>query len=98
MRLPQALYQAVKAAFAHHNPWHLARMRPASLPPQWQAAWQAARQQFPNARFLDEMGSGEEFLRFHRLMVRNFKWLIAHTPNANFQYEPWPQFPQWLVN
>ena len=73
LRLPTALYNAVKPVFAHHAPWHLARVRPQNLPAAAQAAWQAARQQFPNLKFLDEAGSGEEFMHFHRVMVRNFK-------------------------
>src|SRR5690348_12934307 len=30
-------------------------------------------------------------------MVRNFKWLVENTPAAAYQFEPWTQLPDFLV-
>lgn len=59
--------------------------------------WQEARSQFPNLKFLNEAGSGEEFLVFHREMIRHFKWQVDQTPEADYRYEPWPDIPSWIV-
>ncbi|MEP0915025.1 hypothetical protein NDI45_29585 [Leptolyngbya sp. GB1-A1] len=71
MRLPDNLYNAVKPPFKHHSPWHLSRLtredilarNPALIP-----RWEEAREEF-KTKFLNEVGSGEEFLRFHREMI-----------------------------
>ncbi|HEY0429254.1 MAG TPA: hypothetical protein VGC76_15850 [Pyrinomonadaceae bacterium] len=96
MRLPDSLYQQVKTQMAHHMPWHIARWRREWLPPQSIPVWQAARNQFPNVKYLDQAGSGDEFLRFHRMMVRHFKWILQQNPQSGFTYTPWTQFPAWL--
>ncbi len=52
----------------------------------------------PPPKLVTEAGAGEEFLRFHRQMVRNFKWLVEYTPglDARYRYEPWPTLPARL--
>lgn len=90
MRLPDALYQAMLPVFEHHGFWHFARI-PAN------PNFEAARKVFPHLKLVTEPGSGEEFLRFHRVMMRNFKWLVENTPAAAYQFVPWTQLPDFLV-
>jgi hypothetical protein len=87
MRLPDHIYQAVREPFAHHATWHIARIDPEGHGP---------GSPFPELRGLDEPGCGEQFLRFHRDMVRVFKWVVENTPGPAFAYEPWPRLPSWL--
>ena len=97
MRLPDPLYRLTRDTFVHHAPWHFARMRAEWLEPAERAAWQRARAAFPAVRYVDQPGAGEEFLRFHREMIRVFIWLIVATPEAGMEYRPWIQLPGWLV-
>ena len=78
MRLPDQIYTEVKGQMAHHAPWHLARFRRSRLPPVMWTDWQDARAMFPGVKYLDEQGGGEEFLRFHRVMVQHYKWTLVN--------------------
>jgi hypothetical protein len=91
MRLPDELYHAAKPVFAHHAPWHAVR-RPAN------AHLRGPGTAFPNLKGTNEAGSGEQFLRFHRDMVRVFKWLLINTPGSTYAYSPWEQLPSWLAD
>src|SRR5712691_4993606 len=88
MRLPENLYRAAKPVFAHHAPWHAARQpdHPERRGP---------GTMFPDVKALNEPGCGEQFLRFHREMIRVFKYL-ASTTSPPYAYESWAAFPSWL--
>ncbi|MBL8963902.1 MAG: tyrosinase family protein [Phycisphaerae bacterium] len=96
MKLPQTLYDAVRAHMGDHGDWHQARYRERWLPVDERAEWRAARARFPTLKFLDEPGAGEQFLTFHREMIRNFKWLIANTPGHGYTLEAWTRVPSDL--
>lgn len=91
MRLPDHIYQVLKPHMAHHAPWHLARF------PE-NASMRGPGTQFPDLKALNETGCGEQFLRFHRVMVRVFKWVLENSPSPKYQYAPWVQIPAWLAN
>jgi len=91
MRLPDHIYNALKPHMAHHAPWHIARFPD-------NTALRGPGTNFPDLKALNEVGSGEQFLRFHRIMVRVFKWVLQNTPGPRYQYAPWPKFPLWLSN
>lgn len=97
MKLPEPLYAAVREHMDHHGDWHLARFRERWLPVPERADWRRARDTFPDLKFLDEVGAGEQFLTFHRTMVRQFKWIIDHTTGHNFRFVPWPRIRDDLV-
>lgn len=96
MRLPDPIYAEVKSQMMHHAPWHLARIRRSRLFPQSWPDWDRARLVFPSVKFLDEAGCGEDFLRFHREMIRHYKWILNQHPQIPVTYSPWAQFPAWL--
>jgi hypothetical protein len=75
----------------HHAPWHIARF------PENQDM-RGPDTQLPDLKGLDEVGSGEQFLRFHRVMIRIFKWVLENTPEPKYEYKPWKEFPSWLTN
>ena len=79
MRLPDNIYNAVKPLFAHHAPWHNAR-KPENR------SLRGPGTLFPGLKGIDEPGSGEQFLRFHRDMVRLFKWVLANTPGPAYPF------------
>lgn len=89
MRLPEHIYKAIKEPFAHHGPWHVAR-QPEN------GRLRGPGNAFPDLKSLDDAGSGEQFLRFHRDMVRMFKWFVENTPGPPFAFEPWDRLPSWL--
>ncbi|MBP6822498.1 MAG: hypothetical protein KA368_13195 [Acidobacteria bacterium] len=90
MRLPDHIYNAIKPPFAHHATWHAAR-----LPDR--RDMRGPGTEHPDLKGINEAGSGEQFLRFHRDMVRVFRWIVEHTPGPQFLYTPWPQLPDWLA-
>jgi hypothetical protein len=47
---------------------------------------------------IDEVGSGCDFLAFHRRMLRHFGWLLERPRPAGFKFEPWPgaMLPRWV--
>lgn len=65
MRLPDHIYHALKPVFAPHAPWHYARTSEG-------AHLRGPGTQYPDLKGVDEPGSGEQFLRFHREMCRVF--------------------------
>lgn len=95
MKLPAPIFDHAKKYFAHHGCWHELRSPSYS---------QAVRNKcFPKGEMLPnelhkrgERGCGEDFLRFHRLMIRNFKWIIKAAPPPKYYYAPWSDFPNWL--
>jgi hypothetical protein len=89
-RLPANIYQACIAPFAHHAVWHTARH------PDW-SGFAKARKVFPNIKLINQAGTGDEFLRFHRMMVREFKWIVANTAGPAYTYEPWPALADFVV-
>jgi Common central domain of tyrosinase len=88
MRLPINIYTLTRKHFDCHACWH--EMRSPSIP-------QEKRNQcFPGLRALGQRGAGEDFLRFHREMIRNFKWLLQDAPGTKYRYRPWYDFPTWI--
>ncbi len=96
MRLPENLYESVKQAFDFHNAWHFSRNRKEWIPQDLHRAWEEARAIFPDLKYLDEEGCGEEFLQFHRHMVKIFKWLVDNTDGHDFTYTPWSEIPDFV--
>ncbi len=97
MRLPQLIFDLAKAAFGHHGCWHYLRMddseegraqRRKCFPPceMWPDGLHSFR----------EKGCGEEFLKFHRMMIRNFKWIVNSAPPPKYWYLPWEKLPCWV--
>ncbi|HYM77085.1 MAG TPA: tyrosinase family protein [Candidatus Dormibacteraeota bacterium] len=35
-------------------------------------------------------------MKFHRLMIRNFKWILMTVTPQKYFYVPWADFPNWL--
>jgi hypothetical protein len=97
MKLPRPIFDLVKKAFRHHGCWHYLRMddslqgeaqRRKCFPPceMWPDGLHSFR----------EKGCGEEFLKFHRMMIRNFKWIVNSAPVPKYWYSPWEKFPCWV--
>lgn len=97
MRLPHHLFLRTRDAFQQHPVWHLARLRERWLPAVHRPLWQRARDTFPALRYLDQPGAGEEYLRYHRALIRAFEWLADANPAAGVVYAPWPRLPEWLT-
>ena len=91
MRLPDPLYGAVRSIFASHGRWHAARL-PGN------AAQRGPGTEFPALRALDEPGSGEQFLDYHREMLRAFTAVAARHPEASYELDRWKRFPSWLAD
>jgi Common central domain of tyrosinase len=94
MKLPSPIFESVKSAFAHHGCWHSLRVfgTNADL-----ARCFPQGAMLPNVpRLVPNCGCGEDFLRFHRLMIRNFKWIIDNSPLPKYRYASWTDFPDWL--
>lgn len=95
MQLPEPILAAVMQYFdAHHPFWHLARVQESEMKsPREKATWKKARKMFPTLRFRDEPGAGEDFLTFHREMMREYKWILERFPEAGLSYLPWQSIP-----
>ena len=100
MRLPDNIYELAKVYFGHHGCWHYLRLVPDDLGGQ-----QVRDKCFPSGGFnpwpkgLRMQGqeySGEDFFKFHRIMIRNFKWIITNAHGSPYPYVPWTDFPDWL--
>jgi hypothetical protein len=91
MRIPEALYRAVKPLAAAHERWHAAR-----LPEN--AALRGPATEYPSLRALDEAGSGAQFLEYHREMLVEFLALAARETRAGFALDRWERFPPWLAD
>lgn len=93
MLLPGALQDALSDHLPSHGCWHVAR----------QPGQEVLRRRFKGEcsrrlHGLDEEGSGCDFLRFHRRMMRHFAWALARTPTPDFRFESWPgpTLPGWV--
>lgn len=100
MRLPDNIYKLATVYFGHHGCWHYLRLVPDDLggqeirancfPPKEFRLWPGG------LRMQGAPGSGEDFLKFHRMMIRNFKWVVMTSGLPKYFYVPWPDFPIWL--
>ena len=79
MRLPDNIYNAAKPVFAHHAPWHFAR-----LPEN--ARLRGPGTAFPDLKGIDQPGSGEQFLRFFAPKS------VANNGGPVFGTSPWSPF------
>lgn len=93
MLLPPALFEPISAHFAHHTVWHAARLRGQdelrkTLPGECNAALAG----------IHEVGSGCDFLRFHRRMIQHFLLLLENVKPSAFRWRPWdgPRLPSWV--
>jgi hypothetical protein len=91
MRLPDPLYAKVKRLCAHHARWHDARL-PANAPSRGPGT------EFPGLMALDEPGSGEQFLEYHRGMLTAFFEAVASGSDARWALDRWERFPSWLAD
>jgi len=89
MRLPDPLYAAVKRFSASHARWHDARL-PAN------SAKRGRGTEFPDLRALDEPGSGEQFLEYHRRLLAAFLDVAAREAGPRYSLDRWERFPSWL--
>jgi hypothetical protein len=101
MKLPSPIFELVRAKFSCHGCWHRLRMPDSSraqairnrcfgkgeLGTLWPKGLQAQ----------ENPGSGQDFLLFHRLMIRNFKWIVEHA-KPSYQYRPWVDFPPFVAS
>lgn len=93
MLLPAPLQIGLEAHLPYHRCWHLARQ---TGDPDLLKIFQGER-----GRALHPVGapgSGCDFLRFHRRMMRHFAWLLQRTPVLMFHFVSWvpPTLPQWV--
>ena len=96
MRLPLAVYKLTKMYFGHHGCWH--RLREPTFTQAQRDECFPPDEVFPKGlRNWNEKGNGEDFLKFHRLMIRNFKWILEQLPEPRYAYIPWKDFPDWLA-
>lgn len=93
MLLPPELFVPISGHFAHHTVWHAVRMRGQDV----------LRKTIPgecSARLagIHEVGSGCDFLRFHRKMVQHFFHLLGTVTPTSFKWQPWdgPRLPEWV--
>ena len=102
MRLPPVLVDALQEHMGDHGMWHMARW-----PEQWfsevdRTQWREAKDHFNKPPISEppipvtEVGSGRQFLEFHRMMLRHFKWILLNTPGHNHELRPWTAVPDWL--
>ncbi len=91
MRLADPLYAAAKRISASHARWHAARLpRNASL--------RGAGMEFPALRAVDEPGSGEQFLEYHRELLAAFLDAAASEARLRYSFDRWERFPSWLAD
>ena len=96
MRLPLPVYKLVNQYMGHHGCWH--RLRDPSFTQQQRDACFPPGELFPHGlRDWTQQGSGVDFLRFHRMMIRNFKWILQQISPCSYAYHPWKELPQWLA-
>jgi len=97
MRLPGQLYKHVKHCMDGHASWHIARLNPAVFDAEGANAIAAARLLWPGVKCMIDLGSGEQFLEFHRQMLREFKWIVADTKEPDFYFDEWKAIPDWVA-
>jgi hypothetical protein len=93
MLLPAPLQDALRDHLSFHGCWHVAR----------EPGQEVLRRRFKGEcsaelHALDQEGSGCDFLRFHRRMMRHFRWTLGRTPTPDFRLETWvgPVLPPWV--
>lgn len=93
MLLPAPLFNALAPHFQHHGCWHVGRM-PGQDDVRLQFPGECGRELFD----LNAPGSGCDFLRFHRRMMRHFYWVLDRVPAPGFRFVPWsgPELPSWV--
>lgn len=96
MRLPDILIARLAEHMPTHGEWHTARMLRVWIPYAARPRWDAARGFYPDVLFVTQAGSGRQFLEFHRLMLRHFKWIVDNTEGHNYLFEPWDGVPTSL--
>lgn len=93
MLLPAPIFVEISNHFNHHNAWHVAR-----LPSQ--ATLRAAfRGECSDALAgMHEVGSGCDFLKFHRRMMRHFFFVLQEVNYGAFEFTVWPErrLPSWV--
>ncbi|HEY6393576.1 MAG TPA: tyrosinase family protein [Bryobacteraceae bacterium] len=90
MRLPFSIYKVALPVFAHHGCWH--EMRTGKFPES------VVQRCFPGLIQESKPGSGQQFLEFHRHMIRHFKWIVLDAREPNYEYRPWSGLPPWVVS
>jgi hypothetical protein len=101
MKLPNNIYAMVKEYMGHHGCWHKLRREDYSQEARNRCFSPGGPSHWPWPNGLKEQGqqgSGDDFLKFHRLMIRNFRWIVATAPGPRYSYIPWQQFPPWLID
>jgi len=89
VRLPDPLYMAVKPLFALHARWHEAREPD-------REAFRGPGTAFPDLIAVGEPGSGEQFLRYHREMLKVFSQAGRDEARQQPPLRPWREVPFWL--
>lgn len=93
MLLPPLLFAELAPHFDHHNTWHVARRK----------GQQVLRAKLhgecgPVLAGIDEPGSGCDFLKLHRRMMRHFMFVLEKVKDRNFRFDRWPtnRLPNWV--
>lgn len=95
MKLPEPILASVRQAFEpHHIFWHVARIPETEVPPEIRQLWEQSRAAFPALIARGSPGAGEQFLRFHRDMMRNYKWILQQHAGHGVTYLPWTAIPE----
>lgn len=91
MRLPDPIDGAVRSLARSHARWHAARdpMR---------GDLRGPGTEFPDLVPTDRRGCGEQFLTFHRGMIREYRKTLDSHPSAGIVWNPWRAVPVWLVD
>jgi hypothetical protein len=101
MELPKNIYPLVQEHMGHHGCWHKLRREDFNQEARNRCFSARGPSHWPWPKGLKEQGqqgSGDDFLKFHRLMIQNFKWIVENAPGPRFSYIPWQQFPGWLID
>jgi len=99
MKLPAPIFDLAKKHFACHGCWHRLRLIDSPEYQQLRDKCFPKGELWPNGlKAQGEKGCGEDFLRFHRMMIRNFKWVVKDAPAPKYQYLPWTDFPVWVAS
>jgi hypothetical protein len=101
LNLPPPIFDRVKMAFAHHGCWHDLRSSTSSgaraLRNKCFGKGELGKLWPDGLKAQEEAGSGKDFFLFHRLMIRNFKWIIKDAM-PKYQYAPWTDFPCFVAS
>jgi hypothetical protein len=92
MLLPEPWLSEISHHLPHHDCWHKSRAQGQDL----------LREKFLlecgiKIHVVTEPGSGSDFLRFHRDMMRHFAWIREEMPIDGFVLDRWPPgLPSWV--